>query len=157
MLARAADCDDVIVMNIIKIKIWRRTSAPFSLCLTTQKMLPPPLITPLNLALGERLMAECIKIPSSTPEYNAVVKSYEEINSAIAAIPNEFASRAHSCGLIPTRNLSRPSLDVVLDEVSRDPVHYYSLQHVLDTLNERNRFDKGISKMETTFRGKLKL
>ena len=96
-----------------------------------------------------------IKIPSSgdtTPEYNAVRKSRGEIEPAI--IPDDFVSRAHSCGLLPTRNLSRPPLDVVLNEISLDPVNYYSLQHVVATLNVGNRFDKGISKMEKTFQCK---
>jgi hypothetical protein len=96
-----------------------------------------------------------IKIASSggtTPEYNAVRKSYGEISPAI--IPDDFVRQAHICGLIPTRNLSRPPLEVVLDEISRDPVNYYSLQHVVDTLNVGNRFDKGISKMENAFQCK---
>ena len=95
------------------------------------------------------------KIPSSgdtTPEYNAVRKSYGEIDSAI--IPDDFVSQAYSCGLIPTRDLSSPPLDVVLKEISRDPVNYYSLQHVVATLNVENRFDKGIGKMEKTFQCK---
>ena len=98
-----------------------------------------------------------VKVPSSgkaTPEYNAVLKSYEEINSSIAAIPHEFETQALICGLIPSRNPSKPTLDVVLDEVSRDPVNYYKLQYIVATLNVGNRFDKGIHKMETTFRGK---
>jgi hypothetical protein len=97
----------------------------------------------------------CTKIPSSgeaTPEYNAIRKSYGEINPAI--IRDDFVSRAHSCGLIPTRNLSRPPLDVVLDEISLDPVNYYSLQHVVATPNVGGRFNKGIRKMETTFQCK---
>jgi hypothetical protein len=96
-----------------------------------------------------------VEIPSSgitTPEYNAVRKSYGEINPAI--IPDDFVIQAHSCGLIPTRNPSSPPLDVVLDEISRDPVDYYSLQHVVATLNVENRFDKGIDKMEKTFQCK---
>ena len=105
-------------------------------------------------------MAECTptggtKIPSSgdsTLEYNAIRKSRGEIEPAIN--PDDFVSRAHSCGLIPTHNPSRPPLDVVLNEISRDPVNYYSLTHVLATLNVGNRFDKGISKMETTFQCK---
>ena len=110
--------------------------------------------------LHERKMAERsptggITIPSSgdaTPEYNAVRKSYGEINPAI--IPGDFVSQAHSCGLIPTRNLSTPPVDVVLNEISRDPVNFYSLQHVIATLNVENRFDKGIIKMENTFQCK---
>ena len=96
-----------------------------------------------------------IKIPSSgetTPEFNAVQKSHGEINPAI--IPDDFVRQAHSCGLIPTRNLSRPPMDVALDEISRDPFCYYSLQHVVIDLNIGNRFDKGIRKMETTFQCK---
>ena len=105
--------------------------------------------------MAERKLTGGVKIPSSgnaTPEYNAVRKSYEELNPAI--IFNEFVTRAHSCELLPSRNLSSPPLDVVLDEVSRDPVNYYNLQHIVDTLNVGNRFDEGIGKMETTFRGK---
>ena len=111
--------------------------------------------------LYERKMAEHsptggIKIPSSgdvTPEYNAVRKSYGEINPAI--IPGDFVNEAHSCGLIPTRNPSRDQpLDVVLKEISRDPVNYYSLQNVVATLNVENRFDKGIGKMENAFQSK---
>ena len=97
-----------------------------------------------------------IKIPSrgeTTPEYNAVQKSYEEIEPAI--IRDDFVRRARSCGLlIPTRNSSSPPLDVVLNEISRHPVDYYSLQHVVGTLNVRGRFDKGIGKMEKTFQCK---
>ena len=100
-----------------------------------------------------------IKIPSrgdTTPEYNAALKSCEEIEPAI--IPDDFVRRAHSRGLLPTRNLSRPPLDVILNEISRDPVNYYSLQHVLaTTLNVGNRFNDGISKMETTFQCKIKV
>ena len=98
-----------------------------------------------------------IKIPSSgetTPEYNAVLKSYEEINSAI--IPDDFVRRARSRELLPTRNPSSPPLDVVLNEISRDPVNYYSLQQVVATLNVGNRFDEGISKMEKAFQCKNK-
>jgi hypothetical protein len=96
-----------------------------------------------------------IKIASSgeaTPEYNAVRKSYEEISPAI--ILDDFVSRAHACGLIPTRNPSSPPLDVVLNEISRDPVNYYSLQDVVATLNVGNRFDEAIGKMEKTFQCK---
>ena len=96
-----------------------------------------------------------IKIPSSgdtTPEYNAIRKSRGEIEPAI--IPDGFVSRAHSCGLIPTRNPSRPPLDVVLNEISLYPVNYYSLQHVVAALNVGNRFNDGISKMEKTFQCK---
>ena len=96
-----------------------------------------------------------IKIPSNgdtTPEYYAIRKSRGEIEPAI--IPDDFVSRAHSCGLIPTRNPSRPPMDVVLNEISLYPVNYYSLQHVVATLNVENRFDKGISKMEKTFQCK---
>ena len=96
-----------------------------------------------------------IKIPSSgatTPEYNTVRKSRGEIEPAI--IPGDFISRAHSCGLIPTHNPSRPPLDVVLNEISLDPVNHYSLQHIVATLNVGGRFDKGIRKMETTFQCK---
>ena len=89
---------------------------------------------------------------TQAPEYYALQKSYEEIDAAI--IPDKFVSRAHSCGLLPTRNPSRQPLDVVLNEISLDPVNYYSLQHILATLNVGNRFDKGISKMETTFQCK---
>ena len=106
--------------------------------------------------MAEHSPTEGIKIPSSgdtTPEYNAVRKSYEDINPAI--IPDDFVSRAHSCGLIPTRNLSSQPLDVVLKEISRDPVNYYSLQYVVATLNVGNRFDKGIGKMEKTFQRKI--
>ena len=105
--------------------------------------------------MAERSPTGGIRIPSSgdtTPEYNAVRKSYGEINSAI--IPDDFVSQAHSCGLIPTRNLPTPPLDVVLNEISRDPVNYYSLQHVVANLNVENRFDKGICKMENTFQCK---
>ena len=94
-------------------------------------------------------------IPSSgetTPEYNAARQSCGEIKPAI--IRDDFVREAHGCGLLPTRNPSKPPLDVVLDEISRDPVNYYSLQHVVATLNVGNRFDKGISKMETTFQRK---
>ena len=96
-----------------------------------------------------------IKIPSSgdtTPEYNTVRKSRGEIEPAI--IPDDFVSRAHSCGLIPARNPSNPPLDVVLNEISLNPVNYYSLQHVVATLNVENRFDKGISEMEKKFKCK---
>jgi hypothetical protein len=105
--------------------------------------------------MAKRTPTGGVKIASSgvtTPEYNAVRKSYGEINPAI--IPDDFVSRAHSCGLIPTRNPSSPPLDVVLNEISRDPVNYYSLQHVVATLNVGGRFDKGISKMEKTFQCK---
>ena len=98
-----------------------------------------------------------IKIPSSgdtTPEYNAIRKSRGEIEPAIRSIPDDLVSRAHSCGLIPTRNPSRPPLDVVLNEISLYPVNYYSLQHVLATLNVENRFNDGIRKMEKTFQCK---
>ena len=107
--------------------------------------------TPKKMATGRATGG--IKIPSSgetTPEYNAVQKSYEEIEPAI--IPDDFVRRARSCGiLIPTRNSSNSPLEVVLNEISRHPVDYYSLQHVLATLNVRGRFDEGIGKMETTF------
>ena len=111
----------------------------------------------VNWRKEEQMAAGGVKIPSSgdtTPEYSAVLKSYEEINSAIAAIRHEFETRGLSCGLIPSRNPSKPTLDVVLDEVSRDPVNYYSLQHVVASLNVGSRFDKGIGRMETTFRSK---
>jgi hypothetical protein len=103
----------------------------------------------------ERKMAErSVEIPSNgktTPEYNAVRESHGEINPAI--IREDFVSQAYSCGLIPTPNPSSP-LDVVLSEISRDPVNYYSLQHVVATLDEGNRFQEGIGKMETTFQCK---
>ena len=113
----------------------------------------------------ERKMAERnptggMKIPSSgntTPEYNSVRKSYEEINSAKRTILSDFVSRAHSCGLLPTRNLSKDPLDVVLDEIYLEPINYYSLQHVVEALNVGNRFNKGIKKMETTFQCKIML
>ena len=100
-------------------------------------------------------MAESKKIPSSgntTPEYTAVRKSYKDINAAI--IPQDFISRARSCGLLPSRNPSNFPLDAVLDEISRDPVNCYTLQHVLSTLNVGSRFDKGIKNMEKTFQRK---
>ena len=97
-----------------------------------------------------------IAIPSSgetTPEYNAVQKSYGEIEAAIIRGP--FVCRAGECpGLLPARNSSSPPLEVVLKEIFRDPVNYYSLQYVVATLNVGNRFDKGIGKMETTFQRK---
>ena len=97
------------------------------------------------------------EIPSSgdtTPEFNAVRKSRGEIETAI--VLDDFIHQTHSCGLIPTRNLSRPPLDMVLDEISCDPVNYYSLQYVLvnTTLNVGGRFNKGISNMEETFQRK---
>ena len=101
-----------------------------------------------------------IKIPSSgnnTPEYISVLKSYEELNSAIAAIRDEFVSRSYSCGLIPSRlsrNKEEDALNVVLDEVFRDPINYYCLQYVVDYLNVGRRFKRGIEQMEKTFRGK---
>ena len=119
------------------------------------------MVTLLNLArkkMAERNPTGGIKIPSSgntTPEYNSVRKSYDDINPAI--IPGDFVSRAHSCGLLPTRNPSNPPLDVVLDEIFRDPVNYYSLQHVVEALNVDKRFDRGIKKMETTFQRKIML
>ena len=85
-----------------------------------------------RLVSTEKMATSGIKIPSSdetTPEYNAVRNSRGEIEPAI--IPDTFVSRAHSCGLLPTSNPSRPPLDVVLNEISRDPVNYYSLQHVI--------------------------
>ena len=95
-------------------------------------------------------------IPSSgetTPEYNAVQKSYGEIEAAIIRDP--FVCRAGECpGLLPARNPSSLPLEVVLKEISRDPVNYYSLQYVVSTLNVGDRFDKGIGKMETTFQRK---
>jgi hypothetical protein len=110
----------------------------------------------------ERKMAERAptggeKIPSSgvtTPEHNAVRKSSEDISPAIVGVRDDFVSRAYSCGLIPTRNPSNPPLDVVLDEISLNPVNYYSLQHVVATLNVGGRFDKGIGKMEKKFQCK---
>ena len=105
--------------------------------------------------MAERTPTGGIKIPSSggtTPEYNAVQTSYEEIEPAI--IPDDFVRRARSCKLIPPSNSSSPPLDVVLKEIYRDPVSYYSLQHVVATLNVENRFNKGISKMEKTFQCK---
>ena len=112
--------------------------------------LPPPQL----VILDQKMATGSIKIPSrgTTPEYNTVRKSCGEVNSAI--IPNDFISQAHSCGLIPTRYPSRPPLDVVLNEISRDPINYYSLQHVVATLNVGGCFDKGISKMEKTFQCK---
>ena len=102
-------------------------------------------------------MATGGKIPSkgeNTPEHNAVRKSRGEIEPAI--VRDDFVRQAHSCGLIPTRNLPVSSLplDMVLDEISRDPVNYYSLQHVLATasaLNVGGRFNNGIRKMKKTF------
>ena len=97
-------------------------------------------------------------IPSSgdtTPEYNAVRKSFGEINSAI--IPKDFISEAYSCELIPSSDddPSNPPLKAVLNEISHDPVNYYSLRYAIGTaLNVGGRFDKGISKMETTFQCK---
>ena len=94
-------------------------------------------------------------IPSSgetTPEYNAVQKSYGDIEPAIICDP--FVCRAGECGLLPTRNPLSPLLEVVLKEISRDPVNYYSFQYVVSTLNVGNRFNKGIGKMETTFQRK---
>ena len=114
-------------------------------------------ITSKASLMAERKPTGGVKVPSSgntTPEYNAVLKAYDEINSSITAIPHEFESRAHSCGLIPSHSLSKPTLDVVLDEISRDPVNYYTLQQIGDTLNVGNRFDKGIGRMEATFRSK---
>ena len=105
--------------------------------------------------MAERASTGGVKIPSSgetTPEYNAVRKSYGKINPAI--IPDDFVSEAHICGLIPTRNLSHPPLDVVLNEISGDPVCYYSLQHVVATLNVGGRFNNGIDKMENAFQCK---
>ena len=101
------------------------------------------------------LAPDPIKIPSSgetTPEYNAVRKSCGEIEPAI--VPEDFVRRAHNCGLLPTRNPSSPPLEVVLNEISRDPVNYYCLQHVVTGLNVENRFDKGIGKMGRTFQCK---
>ena len=98
-----------------------------------------------------------IKIPSSgdtTPEYNAIQQSSRKIENAIRSIAGDFVSQAHSCGLIPTRNPSSPPLEVVLNEISVDPVNYYSLQHVLATLNVRTRFNDHIRRMETTFQCK---
>ena len=100
-------------------------------------------------------MATGGKIPSygdTTPEHNAVRKSRGEIEPAI--VRDDFIRQVHSRGLIPTRNPSSPPLDVVLDEISRDPVNYYSLQHVVTTLNVGGRFNDGISKMEKTFQCK---
>jgi hypothetical protein len=102
-------------------------------------------------------MAErSVKIPSkgeTTPEYNAVRKSYGDINPEI--IREDFVSLAYGYGLIPTRNPSSPPpLDIVLSEISRDPVNYYSLQHVVSNLNVEDRFDEGIGKMEKTFQCK---
>jgi hypothetical protein len=99
------------------------------------------------------------KIPSSgeaTPEYNAVRKSYGDISPSIYNIPKKFVSQAYSCGLIPTLDddPSNPPLKLVLNEISLDPVKYYSLQHVVTTLNVGNHFDKGISMMEKTFQCK---
>ena len=105
--------------------------------------------------MAERAPTGGIMIPSSgenTPEYNAVRKSCGEINSAI--IRDDFISQAYICGLIPTRTPSRPPMDVVLDEISCDPVYYYSLQDVVTTLNVGNRFDRGIGKMENAFQCK---
>jgi hypothetical protein len=105
--------------------------------------------------MAERTPTGGVKITSggdTTPEYNAVRKSYGDINPAV--IRDDFVSRAHACGLIPTRNPSNPPLDVVLNEIFLDPVNYYSLQHVVATLNVGNRFDKGISKMEKIFQCK---
>ena len=105
--------------------------------------------------MAERTPTGGVKIASSgetTPEYNAARKSYGEVNPAI--IPDDFVRQAHICGLIPTSSPSRPPLDVVVDEISRDPINYYSLQHVVATLNVGGRFDKGIGKMERTFQCK---
>ena len=99
-----------------------------------------------------------IKIPSTgetTPEYIAVKKSYEEIEPAI--ISDDFIRRARSCDLITARNSSSPPLDMALKEIFHDPVGYYSLQHVVATLNVGNRFDKGIGKMEKAFQCKNKV
>jgi hypothetical protein len=91
---------------------------------------------------------------NTTPEYNTVLKSARDITSSI--IRDDFFSAAYSCGLIPTStpSPSSPPLDVVLAEISRDPVNYYSLQHVLAALNEGGRFDKSIGKMEKIFQCK---
>jgi hypothetical protein len=112
-----------------------------------------------NIVKRKKKMAGCtptggIKIASSgdtTPEYNAIRESYREIESAI--IPKDFVSQAYSCGLIPDDS-STPPLKLVLNEIFRDPVNYYSLQHVVATLNVGNRFDKGIGKMENAFQCK---
>jgi hypothetical protein len=107
--------------------------------------------------MAERTPTGAKKIPLSgeaTPEYNAVRKSYGDISTAI--IPKRFVDQAYSCGLIPTLDddSSNTPLKLVLNEISRDPVNYYSLQHVVATLNVGNRFDEGIGKMETTFQCK---
>jgi hypothetical protein len=104
--------------------------------------------------MAERTPTGGVKIPLSgetTPEYIAVQKSNGEIKSAI--LPDDFNSVAYSCELIPTPTPSSP-LDVVLNEISRDPVNYYSLQQVVTTLNVGNRFNKGISKMGKKFQCK---
>ena len=105
--------------------------------------------------MAERAHTGGVKIASrgeTTPEYNAVRKSDGDINPAI--IPYDFVRQAHISGLIPTRNLSRPPMDVVLDEISRDPFCYYSLQHIVATLNVGGRFNDGIDKMENAFQCK---
>ncbi len=105
--------------------------------------------------MAQRTPTVSIKIPSSgktTPEYNAVRKACEEISPKIPY--DDFVSQAYSCRLIPTPSTSRPPLDVVLNEISRNPINYYSLQHVIATLNVGNRFDKGIGQMEDAFQCK---
>ena len=88
-------------------------------------------------------------LPSTT-----LLENHMEKFNNPAIIPDDFVSEAHICGLIPTRNLSRPPLNVVLNEISGDPVCYYSLQHVIATLNVGGRFDKAIGKMENAFQCK---
>ena len=103
-------------------------------------------------------MDQRTKIPSSgdtTPEYIAVQKSFNYIDPAIAAISEEFVSNANSCGVIPRREYRRNEvMNVVLSEVSRDPLNYYALQYVFDILNTGDRFKTSISKTGETFLGK---
>ena len=102
-------------------------------------------------------MAKRANIPANggkTPEYAAVQRSSRVIEAAIDAMSDDFLTEAHGSGLIPSRTPRNPVMNVVLAEISRDPINYYILLYVLDALNVGERFNKSISEMNKTYLGK---
>ena len=104
-------------------------------------------------------MARVVKIDSkgeTTPEYSAVRSVATQVSRALKAEERDFVRSIHRARIIPSASLQGDDvMDTVLNEIAREPLIYYTFQHVLNIRNIDDRYTRCIRQMEKKFLGEF--
>ena len=100
-------------------------------------------------------MADAIPVGGvRTPEHITLLFVSEEFNQCIEAEKESIARALHAAGVIPHRVVRDDVAGLVLLEIARDPLLFYTFQNVLNEKNVQKRYEGILLSMHRRFFGK---